>query len=112
MNKEEEILNTLFAELGAERETRKARDTKIDYKSKWPLYEVKGTHGSTWDVFETLQRAKDAIASNKLRRYEIWQVNEAGQKVLVERSHNEAGFGFNSNANSPFSSLQGLKYGT
>lgn len=107
MNNAEEILNSLFDEIGLDRDVKRIRDTNADkdYKSKWPLYEIKGTHGRTFDVCETLDHAKAIVKNARLKRWEIWQINQSGQKVLMEQSHNEAGFV----RNNAFDKLKGLK---
>lgn len=108
MQNEQDILNAFLDDLGP-KETRNASSKAInatkDYKSKWPLFEIKGTHGTTYDVCETLEAAQLLLKHAKLKRHEIWQINEGGQKILIERSHNEAGF-----SNNAFSVLKGLKH--
>lgn len=58
----------------------------------WPIFEVKGSAGSTVDVCLALDAARATAHAARLRQYQIWQINKNGTKVLVERSHNEAGF--------------------
>lgn len=111
MHNEQEILNAFVDDLdlglGDTKKNASHKSTNADknYKSKWPIYEIKGTHGTTYDVCETLEGAQLIAKHAKLKRHEIWQINQNGQKVLVERSHNEAGFVTNA-----FSVLKGLKH--
>jgi hypothetical protein len=110
MHNEQDIVNAFFDDLG-KKEPRE-RSEKQELKSKWPLYEIKGTHGTTYDVCETLEGAQLIAKHAKFKRYEIWQINKDGKKILIERSHNEAGFASipRDNPNNAFSILKGFKH--
>lgn len=103
MKKEEEILNAIFEELGVTTTDRKKnRNSNEDYKGKWPIFEVQGGHGKTWDVFETEFAARNAIKSSRLQCWTLYQINEHGIKVKIDAS--SSSFVRNNN---PFTVLKG-----
>lgn len=65
---------------------------KKEVITDWPIFEIKGSAGQTFDVCTTLESARTIVAGCRLKRYEIWQIDKTGMKKQIMRSHNEAGF--------------------